>query len=246
MKILSDNKILKILIGVLILMLVLAILGASDAYGLLRWCVLLVTILFSVTAFMTRRYYWGCVFILFAILFNPIHALRLTKTEWIFADYSLVITLCMWAFDYFRSYHKGHLFERFVEQKFPKTEWNVVTYTRDSHKRLKRFVETDGNPDFVFRKIANNYAVAVECKYRSRYWNNITLGEGIGWEKKLSERYGEYSRKENIPVYIAIGVGGNPKTPTAVSFVPLEIIQNKYPTFIPKEVIEKYQNIPPV
>ncbi len=231
-----------------ILALLLVAFGFSDSYQLLRWDVLIVTAVLAYYSFSSQRYYWGLLFVAFAFLFNPIDTPSLTKTQWIIADYVLVLALATWAWDYFHSYHKGHLFELYIQTRFPKNEWNVVDYTRDSHKRLRRFVETDGNPDFVFRKITIGYAVAVECKYRSKYWKHESFGEGIGWERKLTERYSAYSQKQKMPVYIAIGVGGNPKAPSVVSFIPLEVIQNRYPTFIPRELIEdeKYRNVPPV
>ena len=242
----SNNQILKVVIAAQILLLILILVGVTDAYNFLRFGVAIVSIALVVLSTRSKRYYWAALFAFVAVLFNPVIVFSLTKTQWIVADFVLILILLVWAWDYFHSYHKGYLFERYIEQKFPKTEWAVVTYTRDSHKRLQRFVESDGNPDFVFRKISSNYVIAVECKYRSKYWDNTKLGKGIGWETRLSERYGEYSRRQNVPVYLAIGIGGNPKSPAVVSFIPLEIVQNKYPTFIPKEIIEKYKNLPPV
>ncbi len=240
----SNNKVLKIIIVAQIIALILAILGTINSYNLLRWDVLLVTITLGYLSVSSRRYYWGVIFIFFALLFNPINTPSLSRIHWIWADISLIIFLTFWFLDYFAKYNKGLLFEKFIIDKFPKDTWTLVDYTRDLHKKLNRFIESDSNPDCVFRKNSNGKTFAVECKYRSNYWTHDKWGAGITWDKNQGDRYVSYSNQKNIPVYVAIGIGGNPKSPEIISYVPIEIIQKLYYKFIPKSVLAAHQNIP--
>ena len=240
----SNNKILKIIIIVQIIVLLLVIFGIVDYYNLLRWDVLMITTTLFCISVKSKRYVWAIIFFIFGFLFNPIDNLSLSKTIWIIADISLVGILFYWLFDYFNKYHKGISFERFIESKFSNDKWVLVNYTKDLHKKFKRFVESDSDPDIIFRNRLSNNTLAVECKYRSSYWNHTRFGLGIGWDKKQGERYLGYSKKNNIQVYVAIGIGGNPKSPSDIFFVPIETIQKQYNRFIPKKVLEQYRSIP--
>lgn len=229
------------------LMLLLVIFGVSDSFNLLRWDILMVTALLAYLSISSKRYYFATFFILFGILFNPINTPSLSKTQWIWADIFLILLLGYWLFDYFASYHKGLLFEKFIiNTKFPKNDWDLVDYTKDLHKKINRFIESDSNPDLIFRKRLNNNIIAVECKYRSNYGNHKNWGQGIFWNQKQGERYRKYSIEKNTPVYVSIGVGGNPRSPSTTSFIPLDIIQNKYYNFIPKNILETYLEIPKI
>jgi hypothetical protein len=240
----SENTNLKIIIVLLIASLLLALLGVYDKYNLLRWEVLGITSILACISFASRRNYWGIVFVAFGLLFNPIEPFSFSRNEWMIADVLLVSVLAVWFWDFFTNYHKGLLFERFVQGKFPDAEWVIVNTTKDLHKKFKRFVESDANPDFVFRKRATSEEVAVECKYRADYYEHKQWGEGVRWKKEQGERYAQYGKKNNVPVYIAIGVGGNPKSPQAVSYVPIDLIQKQYFYFIPKEVLDLHQQHP--
>ncbi len=236
----NNNQLYKVVIICLVLSLLLAIAGINDSFKILRWEVLSVSLLLAIVSFSSRRYYWGTVFLTFAALFNPWFRPSLSRAEWVFADIALSVSLIFWFFDYFQKYHKGLLFERFIQHKFPEQEYVLVSATKDLHKKLKRFVESDANPDFVFRGRATGKTFAVECKYRSAYATGSRGDEGIWWDEVQGERYLHYSQQENIPVYVAIGVEGNPKSPKITALIPIEIIQKQYFKFIPKKVIKQY------
>lgn len=236
----SNNKLYKIIIVCLVISLILTIAGISDSFKILRWEILAVSLLLAIVSFVSRRYYWGTVFAVFAIFFNPWVRLSLSKTEWVLADILLVGSLIFWSFDYFRNYHKGLLFERFIQNKFPEQKYVLVSATKDLHKKLRRFVESDTNPDFVFREKSTGKTFAVECKYRSAFIIGNLGDEGIWWKKDQGERYLRYAQQQNTPVYVAIGVGGNPNSPKITALLPIEIIQKQYFKFIPKKVIEQY------
>jgi len=236
----SKSKVLKIIIACLLFSLLLIISGISNSFVVLRWSVLIVSLTLAVECFSSRRYYWGMMFIIFAVLFNPWIRPSLSKTEWIIADILLFISLIFWSLDYFRNYHKGLLFERFVQNKFPEQKYVIVSATKDLYKKLCRFVESDTNPDFVFRERTTGKIFAVECKYRSSYAVGNLGDEGIWWKKNQGNRYLHYAQLNNIPVYVAIGIEGNPKSPKIIALISIEIIQKHYYNFIPKKIIEKY------
>jgi hypothetical protein len=240
----TENTILKTIILLLIGMLFLVLLGASDSFGSLRWSVLLVGVTLSGLSFSSRRYYWGIVFALFVAIFNPWIHPSFPKMAWYALDGSLAITLVAFFLDYFRNYHKGVLFERFIQGKFPDSHWVLVENTKDLSKKLQRIVESDMNPDFVFRNRVNGREMAVECKYRSDYIIGKHGDAGIWWKEVQGARYENFSKKRGIPVYIAIGIGGNPKSPKFTAYVPIEVIQKNYFKFIPKKVLDSYSQIP--
>lgn len=240
----SENTNLKIIIVLLIASLLLALLGVFDKYNLLRWEVLGITSILASISFASRRNYWGIAFVALGILFNPIEPFSLSRNEWMIADALLISLLAGWFWDFFTNYHKGLLFERVIQGKFPNVEWIMVNATKDLHKKFRRFVESDANPDFVFRKRGSGKTIAVECKYRSEYIVGTKGDMGIWWNKDQGQRYLQYEINNNTPVYIAVGIGGNPKSPKTISYIPIEIIQKQYYRFIPKELIERFQEIP--
>lgn len=241
----SENRYLKFLIIGTALILLGATLGLVYSNKLFYWDVLGMCAILALIAISTRRYYWGAIFLAFGILFNPVVQFPLDQSIWLFAYIILVGVFIVWFWDYFTNYHKGHLFEGYVLNKFPDSEWIVVNSTKDLHKKFRRFVETDGDPDFVFRNRATGNEVAIECKYRSQYAEGSRGDIGLWWKKWQGERYIRYSHQNNNkPVYIAFGISGNPISPEVVAYVPLGVIQKQYPHFIPKEVFERYTNVP--
>ncbi|MFA5997480.1 MAG: DUF6804 family protein [Candidatus Paceibacterota bacterium] len=236
----TDNKILKILIFGLLVVLFLTIVGVNDSYGILKWDVFVAGLFLGLLSLSTRRYYWAVIFIVFAALFNPWIYPSLSKTTWIIADTLLFVALTGWFFDYFKSYRKGLLFEHFVQNSFAEPEYILVNATKDLHKKLRRFVESDANPDFVFREKRTGKVFAVECKYRADFVEANSWGWGVWWNKAQGDRYLKYSQQENIPVYIAVGVEGNPKNPKYIGYIPIEVIQKQYFKFIPAKVIEQH------
>ena len=240
----TEKRLLKLMIIGVILLLLGALLGYTRSYTLLRWDVMGLCAIVALQSFSSRRYYWGWLFVFFGILFNPFHPPAFSRTEWQVLDAMLIALLFGWLWDYFTNYRKGLLFERYILNKFPKEDWDVVSSTMDLHKKLKRIVESDANPDFVFRNRASGKTIAVECKYRSEYITGTKGDRGIWWKQEQGERYAQFAQKNNIPVYIVIGVGGNPKFPKTIGYIPLELIQKQYYHFVPQAVMEIFCSLP--
>ena len=137
---------------------------------------------------------------------------------------------------YKRRQFKGRSFEGYVESLFRNNkEWRVGQ--DNSYRKLRKgWVESYGNPDFVFIHRRTNQKIAVECKYKEKEY------ERIFWaDENQIERYQDFSAKEKMPVLVIIGVGGRPKNPKRMFFAPLDKI--KYPD-VKMDYLQKFERDP--
>ena len=79
------------------------------------------------------------------------------------------------------------------------------------------FAEENFEPDLKFaQNSCGNFAV--ECKWRSRFQENGF----IKWSyPEQIERYYRYQKENDVPVFIALGIGGQPDHPQEFYLVPL-------------------------
>ena len=121
------------------------------------------------------------------------------------------------------SYEKGRLFEQYVIDLFNKEYFNVTEY-RKSEKLEDRLRSQDcGNPDLVlvFGK-GKKYRFAVECKWRARF-----IDGKITWATDIQLcNYLNFELRSRIPVFIAIGIGGEPSKPEKLFVTPLRNLEN--------------------
>ena len=115
------------------------------------------------------------------------------------------------------SYKKGERFESYAEKFFPASFYDLLHRTSDYKTNCKRFVESSLKPDFLFRDKLNRRCFYVECKFRS----SMTEGkvECCNSMQQLA-RYHYYSRR--TPVFLFVGLGGNPLHPHYVFLIPLQ------------------------
>lgn len=119
---------------------------------------------------------------------------------------------------------KGNIFEACIANKFSKDYFTILDWRSDKYSN-GTYAESITYPDFRLCFKSGNFEkeFAVECKYRSDFYNN-----GVKWaNEKQIENYKSYAAKYNIPVFIVIGVGGSPNYPDNVFIIPLKYI--KYP-----------------
>ncbi len=122
---------------------------------------------------------------------------------------------------------KGHTFERYVAEKFSSNPkfFAIEEWSADNHDKAAGIkVEANQNPDMVIRFKPTNERFAVECKYRTNPSTDQKNGSHvISFAKRHQiENYKKYSRKQQIPVFIVIGLGGRPDSPEAMFCLPLE------------------------
>jgi hypothetical protein len=134
---------------------------------------------------------------------------------------------------------KGNDFEKYVADLFNKDYFSIVEWTSDIARKRDQFVEADNNPDLVVRyqDKKRNEKFAVECKFRS----DLYQGK-LQWSKPDQlKRYRQYAEENSIPVFIVIGLGGEPDNPERMFCIPLE--EAKYPGLYPS-VFEQFERDP--
>lgn len=127
------------------------------------------------------------------------------------------------------SYEKGYLFEKFVIGLF-----NERNFRRKEYRESKRIIEgTTLLPDHYYPDIEliflgkKKYFFAVECKWRKSLQNGM-----ITWAKEHQiRRYEEFQSCKRMPVFIAIGIGGEPYAPEKLFVTPFEKIKGSSQVF---------------
>lgn len=116
---------------------------------------------------------------------------------------------------------KGDAFEKFVVKNFSRKyftlqEWRSDKYVDGIYAVSNHFPDLE--VIFNFKEKGVNEAFAIECKWRKNYYKN-----GIEWALNYQiKNYKEYAEKLNIPVFVVIGVGGEPEKPEELFIVPLQ------------------------
>ena len=120
-------------------------------------------------------------------------------------------------------------FEKFVVQKFDKQFFSIRNWAGDKFVE-GRYAIANTHPDLLLSLNLGkqSYPLAVECK-----WRSAPAGDFIRFANDGQlERYKEFARTENIPVFIALGVGGKPGNPDELYILPIEKfakpVANKY------------------
>ncbi len=117
---------------------------------------------------------------------------------------------------------KGDAFEKYIARSFDKDSFTIVEWTSD--KGIDgRYAESNMNPDLVFElNVPTQRAkFAVECKYKSSVDSSGFIE--LCSSAQLS-RYKEYSIRQRIDVFIALGIGGTPDFPAEVYAIPIHIL----------------------
>ncbi len=112
---------------------------------------------------------------------------------------------------------KGIIFEDYLRKTlFPISDYSLIHRTPSYNK-----VDCEDNiklPDFWFESKKNKeYKIAIEAKFISKKsdWIKVCSQTQI-------ERYKQFERFENMKVFIAIGLGGSPYSPTELFLPPIK------------------------
>lgn len=127
------------------------------------------------------------------------------------------------------AYIKGEDFENCLRRTvFTKDNFDLVMKTHDFHENNKDYIESSLYPDFLFRDKKTNTEFFVEAKYRE----HLFKGKVYWCREYQFRRYHKLTK--DVPVIIAIGLGGRPDNPNHIFLVPLEKIEyiGLYPTFL--------------
>ena len=132
---------------------------------------------------------------------------------------------------------KGQDFETYVVHKFSKKYYTLKEWRSDKYSN-GRYAEANTYPDMelTLHLGKNDYTFAVECKWRSGFHNNGTL---IWADEAQIARYRKFADEHLMPVFVILGVGGQPSYPAQIYCVPLKAL--KY-TDVKKEYLEKFKH----
>lgn len=194
-------------------LLVVAVLNLYPNYDQLNHGIATGLVVIAALAFLMSRPWFGGLFVAGALLYSSLLSIEPTKWLWVLFDAVFFVLVAYFVYRATDSYGKGKQFEDYVANLFPQTDFVIEDRTRDNSKRLKRRVESDGNPDMTFRNIRTGERFAIECKWRGQ-WVRGTRGDlGLWWNPDHTERYEAYGQRLGIPVYVTLGIGGRPNRP---------------------------------
>jgi hypothetical protein len=119
---------------------------------------------------------------------------------------------------------KGIEFEKYIVQKFSKHYFTILDWTGDKFVK-GYYAQSSLEPDLKMRFTLQQNSVdfAVECKYRSSFFN-----DGMDLEKRQLAQYQKFAAEKKMNVFIVLGVGGTPKEPQELFIIPLEKIETPF------------------
>jgi hypothetical protein len=129
---------------------------------------------------------------------------------------------------------KGNDFEKYVVEKFSKKYFKLKEWAGDKYVN-GTYAETTLHPDLVlvFTLKGESRTFAVECKWRKSLYNG---GIEFANTDQLA-RYKKFEKQQNIPVYIAVGTGGEASNPKYLSVIPVAEIETP---FLSLDVLKKH------
>lgn len=129
----------------------------------------------------------------------------------------------------------GDDFEKFVVKKFSREYYNVVEWAGDKYID-GIYADTTLHPDLLMelQLKSGNELFYVECKWRKGF-----IGDEVQFARMDQlERYKQFEKEKNIPVFIALGIGGKAGKPEALYNLPLRFINSNS---ITREELKQYE-----
>jgi hypothetical protein len=120
-------------------------------------------------------------------------------------------------------------FGKFVRNTlFPESHYILVKKTRNYANGEEEFFESLREPNLKFRTRRNGREFYVEAKYCPMFHNGV-----IDWCQPLQLK-SYHTIDARIPVYVIIGIGGQPTAPYQISLIPLEYLRlpRLYPSLL--------------
>ena len=139
---------------------------------------------------------------------------------------------------------KGDKFEAYICEKFPKKYYDIIEWRSDKGTNGV-YPKSSQNPDFVVEHKFTSKRFAVECKYFSDFYMHKINGKAVTIEEYQIKNYKKFKEKDNMNVFILLGVGGEPDSIGALYIVPIDkineekIFKNNYGKIILTELFLK-------
>jgi len=114
----------------------------------------------------------------------------------------------------------GLEFEKYVVLKFNEKHFTLKNWAGDKYVE-GRYAESTTQPDLQLelRLKGKIYPLAVECKWRSKSSSKFVR---FADDDQLV-RYKAFEKKNKIPSFIVLGVGGTPASPEVVYVIPVKV-----------------------
>ncbi len=134
---------------------------------------------------------------------------------------------------------KGDSFEKFVVKQFDKryftlNEWRSDKYVEGIYAVSNHFPDLEIEFNLKTKEVSDKFAI--ECKWRKNYYQG-----GIEWANDYQiDNYKKYAETLKIPVFVVIGVGGEPENPNELFIIPLGQVTSN---ILSKETLLKYKKI---
>ena len=117
-------------------------------------------------------------------------------------------------------------FEKFIITRFNREAHRLLDWRGDKYIEHYGGPESSKDPDVLFMCRGEKDKFAIECKYRSGWWNHSKYGPCIEWAREdQMKHYLGFQRRRGIVVYVAIGIGGEPSKPAELFIGRLEEIR---------------------
>lgn len=124
-------------------------------------------------------------------------------------------------------YKKGALFEQFIINLFNEHFFYLKKWRKSQKFTDSSFLIDHRNPDLEMELVftgVRKYRFAVECKWRKDFRED---GK-IDWARNDQIAvYRKFQNQTGIPVFVAIGIGGEPDNPKKLFLTPLNNIYKK-------------------
>lgn len=115
---------------------------------------------------------------------------------------------------------KGREFEEFVLELLDIKNGNYLMKEWRGDKTLGNLFPLNNRyPDLLLEEVETKLCIAIECKWRQKL--NSSVMQDLFLPERLTS-YQEFSKERNIPVFIVLGIGGEPCEPYDIYIVPLE------------------------
>lgn len=117
---------------------------------------------------------------------------------------------------------KGYEFEKFVVDLFPDNYYKLRFWASDKVSNKQKSASSNQSPDLLIEYTNKSWSrsFAVECKYRS----NISE-EGFIIDQRQFENYKSFEIQNDVKVFVALGIGGDPTLPSQFFLFPIHVMQ---------------------
>lgn len=127
---------------------------------------------------------------------------------------------------------KGDEFEKYIMRKLSQNKYfTVKEATSDKGFDVGVYVEANVHPDFVvefnWKEKKINKLFAVECKWRQSLFSGYFCWASLN----QIQRYEKFSSERQMPVFLALGLGGSPSDPEKFYIIPLDDVRGDVKEF---------------